>query len=487
MQILKVIGLILVVIMSFNVIIFVHELGHFLAARWRGLVVDRFQIWFGKPIWKKTINGVQYGLGWIPAGGFVALPQMAPMESIEGENGERVAPLPPIKPIDKIIVAFAGPLFSFGLAAVAAVAVWGLGKPVNPMETQRIGYVLPDGPAAEAGLMAGDEILEVNGKPVKNFMGSMDAVMESVIFSKGDKIVLKVDRPDVGVMEIETGFKVEKGSFFKRDGVRQIGVAPSSELIVDRVMEGSPAEVSGFEVGDEVLAVNGVRVYGGLAFSKLFEEYAGKVVPVLVKRGDGEVTLNAASVVPDNGYRLVAGEEPMAMLGIGWKQRATKLVTVSPGKQLADSGKMLFVTIDGLISKDSSINVGHLSGPVGIGKMQYQILQSEYPWRQLLYFWVLFNVNLAIFNMLPFPVLDGGHIVMATGEWIRKKPLNTKVLEYVQGAFVLLLLGMFVFVTIKDVANRIGPEDGAKRGADEPTLPEWDVEQLKALGLGKVN
>ena len=95
-------GLIAIVIALFNVIIFVHELGHFLAARWRGLRVDRFQIWFGKPIWKKEHNGVQYGLGWIPAGGFVALPQMAPMEAIEGSNrDEDDEPLPPIKPWDK--------------------------------------------------------------------------------------------------------------------------------------------------------------------------------------------------------------------------------------------------------------------------------------------------------------------------------------------------------------------------------------------------
>src|SRR5210317_1806890 len=101
------IGLIVVVISLFNIIIFVHELGHFWAARWRGFRVDRFQIWFGKPIWKKEHNGVQYGLGWLPFGGFVALPQMAPMESIEGGNRDDGKPVPPAKPLDKIIVAFA--------------------------------------------------------------------------------------------------------------------------------------------------------------------------------------------------------------------------------------------------------------------------------------------------------------------------------------------------------------------------------------------
>ncbi|MEI6178316.1 MAG: site-2 protease family protein, partial [Verrucomicrobiota bacterium] len=116
-SILHVILLLAVVVMGFNIIIFVHELGHFLAGKWRGLKIDRFQIWFGKAIWKKEIGGVQYGLGWIPAGGFVALPQMAPMEALEGETLNH-GHLPPISALDKIIVAFAGPLFSMLLALV---------------------------------------------------------------------------------------------------------------------------------------------------------------------------------------------------------------------------------------------------------------------------------------------------------------------------------------------------------------------------------
>ena len=137
--------LVIIVIGLFNIMIFVHELGHFLAARWRGLQVDRFQIWFGKPIWKKTINGVQYGLGWIPAGGFVALPQMAAMESIEGENLDKES-LPPVSPLDKIIVAFAGPLFSLMLAVVAGFLVWGIGKPQDSIKSNVVGGVIHESP-----------------------------------------------------------------------------------------------------------------------------------------------------------------------------------------------------------------------------------------------------------------------------------------------------------------------------------------------------
>src|SRR3954462_14441283 len=115
-------------LLLFNLLIFVHELGHFLAARWRGLKVDRFAIWFGKPIWKKKINGVEYALGSIPAGGYVSLPQMATMEAIEGKSDTPADQLPPVSAIDKIIVAVAGPLFSFLLAVAFAVVVWMVGR-----------------------------------------------------------------------------------------------------------------------------------------------------------------------------------------------------------------------------------------------------------------------------------------------------------------------------------------------------------------------
>src|SRR4030088_2899477 len=96
LNILRIALIIVEVLLIFNLLIIVHELGHFLAARWRGLHVDKFGIWFGRPIWKKTINGVEYSLGSIPAGGFVLLPQMAPMEAVEGKSGVHQKDLPPV-------------------------------------------------------------------------------------------------------------------------------------------------------------------------------------------------------------------------------------------------------------------------------------------------------------------------------------------------------------------------------------------------------
>src|SRR2546425_65311 len=177
------------VLALFNLLIVVHELGHFLAARWRGLYIEKFGVWFGKPLWKKTINGVQYSLGSLPFGGFVALPQLAPMDIIEGKADVDRAKLPKISALDKIIVAIAGPLFSLLLALCFAAIVWAVGHPVSEADsTTVVGYVMPDSPAQKAGLQPGDKILSVDGKPVKRFMGMNDSVSWDVVRSEGDKI-----------------------------------------------------------------------------------------------------------------------------------------------------------------------------------------------------------------------------------------------------------------------------------------------------------
>src|ERR1700737_4916016 len=152
--------ILLEVLILFNLLIVVHELGHFLGARWRGLYIEKFGFLFGKPIWKKTINGVQYSLGSLPFGGFVALPQLAPMDIIEGKADVDREQLPPVSALDKIIVAVAGPLFSLLLAFVFAVIVWVVGYPVGESDmTTTVGYVMPKSPA-KGELQPGDKILE---------------------------------------------------------------------------------------------------------------------------------------------------------------------------------------------------------------------------------------------------------------------------------------------------------------------------------------
>src|SRR4026209_2084799 len=178
LHIARVIFILLEVLILFNLLIVVHELGHFLAARWRGLYIEKFGVWFGKPLWKKTINGVQYSLGSLPFGGFVALPQLAPMDIIEGKADLDRAKLPKISALDKIIVAFAGPLFSLLLALFFASVVWVIGRPVGESDTTTvIGHVYKGSPAEAAGLQAGDKIVKVDGKPVTRFSGIGETVV----------------------------------------------------------------------------------------------------------------------------------------------------------------------------------------------------------------------------------------------------------------------------------------------------------------------
>src|ERR1044072_3868061 len=172
LHIARVILISLEVLALFNLLIVVPEIAHLLAGGGRGIYIEKFGIWFGKPLWKKTINGVQYSLGSLPFGGFVALPQLAPMDIIEGKADVDRARLPKISALDKIIVAIAGPLFSLLLALFFAAIVWAVGHPVSEGDsTTVIGYVLPDSPEHKVGLQPRDKILSVDGKPVRRFMG----------------------------------------------------------------------------------------------------------------------------------------------------------------------------------------------------------------------------------------------------------------------------------------------------------------------------
>jgi regulator of sigma E protease len=455
--ILQVILLILVVLTIFNIIIFVHELGHFLAAKWRGLKIDRFQIWFGTPIWKKEINGVQFGLGWIPAGGFVALPQMAPMEALEGGSAHE-KPLPPISALDKIIVAFAGPLFSILLALVAALAVWGVGKPADFVPSTQIGFVMPGSPAEKAGLQVGDQILAINGNPVNGFAGSLDSISERIILSRGQEITYTVKREGAAEpISLKSGFETEKTSWFQRGGLRQIGVAPASSMVVGAVSPKSPAADAEVKIGDRLVTVDGIKLYSLPQFSKYLKDQNYKTVRLGVQ--DTNQQVREVQLTPERPLKPANSDPKVGFAIDGSGDVDLRIVHPGPFQQVKDSLNMMWVTITSVIAPDSSIGVSHLSGPVGIAKMQYQLLQTENGWRRILAFMVVFNVNLAVLNMMPFPVLDGGHITLALLEKIFGRPVKAKPLEVLQTVCALALISLMIFVTSKDIGDSFGREN----------------------------
>lgn len=476
----KIILTILEVIILFNLMIVVHELGHFWAARWRGLKVERFQIWFGKPIWKKKINGVQWGLGWLPFGGFVALPQMAPMETIEGgekdiEGSEKETRevLPDVTPLDKIIVAVAGPIFSVLLAVVLAVIVWQVGTPSYAREkTTIIGGVDREWVGAEF-INVGDQILKVNDVQVNAWFGANNSVTSEVAFSEGPTVDLTLRSPD-GVERIVTVPVAEREDvgITERGMVRNLPIGAAATAIVGGVLPDSPADRAGLQTKDVIKSIEETPIQFNYQVSDFVEAHDGEPMEMVVAREvDGTVKELNITVTP---LRPIAGEglkpedvPDRPMLGIGWGIGEKVIEYPTVGHQIKDSALAIFRMLGALFSSKSDIGVKDMSGPLMIGNAFY-VMFADDGWQKALWFAVLINVNLAILNMMPLPVLDGGHIVLAIGEWIRKKPVSGRFLEVVQTAFALALLSLMAYVTILDGRSMFG---GGGGGGGELKFP----------------
>jgi regulator of sigma E protease len=471
-------GILFLVIMLFNLVIVVHEWGHFLAARWRGLKVEKFQIWFGKPIWKKTVNGVQYGLGTIPFGGFVALPQMADMSTIEGTNnpdGTPVENLPKISPLDKIIVAFAGPLFSFLLAIVFAFIVWGVGKPVMQQEQEAvIGFVDADLPAgAPDGLKVGDRVTAVDGAAIKSFSGPISSVMWAIVSAKNDDIIFDVVREGkplqvtvhAPVSTAKEFMEWESSSWFskvfKRPPMRRVGILYSTEnIMVDETLPNSPAALAGFKKGDLLRKLNGQPIFSPLALFDAVKKHPTAALNIEVER-NGQLLppISVTAVKPSKP----ANYEGEGELGMGLKDadeekrksNHTNIAHPTPYEQIHDSLDTTFSTLGALFSK-SKVEAGHMSSALGIINIYHKLFSIENGWMLILYFTVVLNVNLAVLNMLPMPVLDGGHITMAVIEAVGRRPLRGKIVEYVQAGFAIFLLSFMVWVMLKDLGGMFG-------------------------------
>ncbi len=544
---------VLEVLVLFNLLVAVHELGHFLAARWRGLVVDKFRIWFGKPIWKTHRDGVEYSLGWIPAGGFVALPQMAPMDSIEGKIEGARPNLPPASPLDKIIVAFAGPLFSFGLACVFAVVVWLVGRPVSEQETNlTIGYVAPESPAEKAGLKPGDRIVEVDGQRPERFGGMSKSVVWYITRSEEATIPFKVVRDGQTLEFRATPQLPDKSSWWRRAETRHVGLSPAFTPMVAKVAPGSPAERAGLRTNDLVKLLNGAPLLHTQQFYETEQSHYGQPMELGVERGGRPVSLTLPGVpfqifgvtpgspAEEGGIRAgdvltavngrpatrfldlreatrESGGQPVEMSlqrpgeaaprtvrviprkpegedqfftglnlaardgntadGITWDSYGVvKLDYPTPGEQVAGGAMSIVNTLGAILSPRSDIKVQHLGGPVMILRAYYLLFESPRGWQLALWFSVVLNINLALLNLLPFPVLDGGHITLALLETVRGRTLNVRLLEAVQTGCAMLLIGYMLYITFFDVGDLLGGDGGrqlkfrpASNGAASPS------------------
>ena len=454
MNILIIVAVSLTALLLFGLSIFVHELGHFLMARWCGLVVDAFSIGFGPAIVKKTVNGTTYKISWIPLGGYVALPQLDPsgMASVQGEekNGDTskepsvpVRVLPRVAPWRKILVSVSGAAGNIILATIIAWIIYLV--PGSRMEGGEsiVGYVDSASPAYAAGMRAGDTITSINGESVFTWY---EFAVESHL--SGD--------PSNGV---HVAFERAGESFEAQLPVERLhekplligveGVAGRSFCVVSAVDSGSPAEVAGVQSNDVIHRVDGALVSGTQHFIGLVAASEGRDLELTLRRDHEEFTVTSAQRLDPKMDRYRIG----VAIGDAQIHVPQWMLFHKPFDQMKNDATGVFRILRALFMPKSKGEAGRAAGSLGGPGMIFAAL-----WLSVrsgimgtLGFVRFLNMNLAVLNLLPIPVLDGGHVMFALWEAIRRKPAPPKVVNALVNTFAVLLLSLVVLVTFRDV------------------------------------
>ena len=434
-------------------------------------------------------------------------------ENSEGEPPEPVEELPAVSPLSKIFVAFAGPLMNVIFAILIAVFIWLVGIP-KPINEPVVGYVGEQSEEYTIGARPGDRIMNVNDEPIETWQDVVYAVLDSegetvaVQVQRGEEQRqfdlpagtwsggirrIRLDNQDLlEVMSFETpsllgdvGFKpgdvvlgVNGQKAYSQYQLLDLLMADAGQMKTALVARGdqevelpfetpdvagvaveqvvtededglsTPASKADVQAGDVIKSAAGVRVTSTRQLVDIIRAQDNKEFQLDLLRGDKGIQV---SITPKDNRLGVALKQDIGLVFKPEPIRYSKeLAHPSPAAQIGDVLDKIAITFKALgRGKESGVGAKDLSGPVGIFGML--AIQVNHDLRLALSFLVLLNINLAILNLLPVPVLDGGHILLSMIEWIRKEPVSVKIQEWATTAFAALLLCFFVYVTFADV------------------------------------
>ncbi|CAN5750242.1 RIP metalloprotease RseP [soil metagenome] len=432
----------LYIIPILGVLIFVHEVGHFWAARKCGVKVEEFGIGIPPRITGFMRNGTLWSINWIPFGGFVR---------VKGEDASDMEPdsmnsQPPLK---RAFFLSAGVVMNVLLAVVLMILV--VGVQGLPHYRNYIDAVSPGSPAAKAGWQAGDRIVAINGNDVER----TQAIVNTTRSSAGQEIAITLER---------RGNLVETILIPREnppEGQGRVGVnlaeRTSSDVFVEQVAAGSSVDAAGLQAGDRIVAANNREMTDAYVLRTELSRFEGAALPVQVERS-GEVfdtTIDVPRTVTGESLALTAGFEALRERPIF--EDVPAIQVIPRGFQEAfNATKLMFSSIRYLFSNTDQL--GQVAGPVGMGQLTSELIEESTlpPWVTLANLAIILSLNLAILNLLPLPALDGGRLLFVLIEVIRGKriPPEREGLVHMVGIVVLIAL-MFV-IAFNDIKRIIG-------------------------------
>ncbi len=441
---------ILALLVALSILIAVHEWGHYLVARWCGVKVLRFSIGFGKPLWTRRAGADQteYMIATIPLGGYVKM-----LDEREGEvPEEEVHRAFNRQSLGKrSAIVFAGPLFNFLFAILAYWVMFVVGVPgLKPI----LGTIAEDTIAHQAGLREGQEIITVNGEPTPTWQASIESILPRLILH--EEVTLGVE--DGGLLrEYRLSPQGLDASLPPEAVYQRLGLTPYQPRIaplLESVLPGSPAERAGLLGGDRVLSAAGEPIDSWAELVAAINAHAGERLALEVER-DGRVL--ALEVLPERlserdggGGRIGASVHVDQAEFAALRSEMRYGVVPAFGAALQrswDMGALTLKMMGQMITGRASME--NISGPIGIA--QYAKTSAGAGVSQFLAFLGLISISLGIINLLPIPVLDGGHLMNYAIEAVRGKPLSEAAEAVAQRIGLTLILALMMLAIYNDM------------------------------------